>query len=256
MKNLNEATYKLFSEIERKLPDEYRMALTGIIWTVLEYHNFLQIIISRMRKTSLFHQLHTTKLVQEIGNTQKHETKSSDELEADRVKLSEIQAFVVLDTESFYLFSDILLDKSIEFLRRFFYRNNGIQWGSLRKFITSMNKDVETLGGSCQQLHKMYSDNQRIFEYLQKNVGDFRDDFIVHKESSRKRVTKGISHAPGSLPKIAYAVIYPTGREEVPDAPSDLEKIYNEVESYLVILFDFVADLLRSGTIDLKDVEL
>lgn len=253
MTKLDSSAHNLIDAAEKHLTNEQRNFLAVFIGSFMDYFSSLQIILSRLKDTSLQANLYMQKISQKNGNDVSGEI--SEEKGKALTSLSSLNRLVVLDTESFYLFSDILLDKSVELIRRLFCNVKGVSWDTFQKFINSMSNGKEKKGKNADSLNKLFTEKRKSFKDMQCLIGDYRDDMIVHNESSRKRLTKGFSSSPDGLPQISFGILYPTGNEVVPKSSGDLKQLNSDIEEFLSGLFDLLAHLIRDGKITSGDVE-
>ena len=150
------------------------------------------------------------------------------------------QLQVKLDIESFIIFSDILLDRLVYFFTYYFRPIGGIQDRSYHRFITSSRARLaeKSLTEPCEQLFIAFLEKiLPSLEWLQVNLGDYRDDFITHKK--RPRALRVLTWQLDKLPQIQTSNIYPRPDEE-PKVSPEIDELNEHIFNLLREVIDFL----------------
>jgi len=160
--------------------------------------------------------------------------KEVENLERDRHTLEILH----LETESFFLFAKITLDKVAQFIEDYFGPAHGLSLRSHDKWCKNASKFVAA--------KKLDLPNELLgtIALLKGQVSDYRDKQIAHLKNPRTMFVTFFSAEDSAHPGTTY--LYPTESDRQSKSPG-VEELYKQLEKYVSQLIELiVSNRLRS----------
>ena len=209
-----------FIELQRKrFTTRHGNCLALSVGQVLHYRDFLAILLPRYESA-------TDRLIAASAQLQ-DATESDGDIAVALSKHTEAFNELHLEIESFYLFGDILLDKTARFVEDYF--------GKARKLsLASHNKLVDHIEGFCsaKELDRPSGLKSKA-EGLEKLLSEYRDKQIAHQWNPR--TVRGIVHSTKGSPRARATsmVMYPRDDEKGQTESGTPDQLIQQIDTYL-----------------------